>query len=188
MNFRQLLAKYVTGNITTDQLPDIAIKALEEKLNSPSLCILAGLHKSEIPSQVDHYFKYALEELNIPLPDKRQAALEYSFALVDEIVDGKKEMIEAVNEIFHRALDRYDFDSENIRYRYDSIGFETAYGLFVTYNDLRDADRPWQAGKTNEELMIEVKEQLLQELIKWKNKNLAINQKKKHNDADTNIY
>ncbi len=111
-----------------------------------------------------------LEELNIALPDKRQAALIYSLALVDEIVDGKKEIIKAVNEIFHKALDRYDFDSENIRYRFDSIGFEVAYSLFATYEDLRDDDHPWQTAKTNEQLMREVKNQLLEELIKWKDK------------------
>ena len=80
LNFRQQIAKYVTGNLTTDQLPDIGVTGLEEGLDIPSLCILAGLSKNESPFQIDHYFKLTLEELNIKLPDKRQAAIEYAMA------------------------------------------------------------------------------------------------------------
>lgn len=90
MNFRQQIAKYVTGNLTTDQLPDIGVKGLEEGLDTPSLCILAGLDKHESPFQIEHYFKMTLDELKIVLPDKRQAAIEYAFAIVDEILEGKK--------------------------------------------------------------------------------------------------
>jgi hypothetical protein len=48
MNFRQI-AKYVTGYLTTNQLPDIGVTGLEEGLDTPSLCILAGLSKNEFP-------------------------------------------------------------------------------------------------------------------------------------------
>ena len=85
MNFKQLLAKYVTGNITTEQLPELAVVALEEGLQSPSLNILVGLSKHESPYLMDHYFKLTLEELNIILPDKRKAAIEYALTIVDEI-------------------------------------------------------------------------------------------------------
>ena len=170
MNFRQQIAKYVTGNLTTDQLPDIGVKGLEEGLDTPSLCILAGLSKNENPFQIEHYFKQTLEELNIALPDKRQAALDYAFAILDEILEGKKEIIQGAKEIYCNAIDSYDFFSETKFFCYDSIGFEAVYGLFVTYNDLSNANRPWQKYKTNEQLMSEVKEELWDELRKWKDK------------------
>ncbi len=129
MNFRQQIAKYVTGNLTTEQLPDIGVSGLEEGLDTPSLCILAGLRKTESPFQIDHYFKLTLEELNIKFPDKRQAAIEYALAIVDEILDGKKDVIIGTREIIYKAIDSYDFFSETKQYCYDSIGFETAYGL-----------------------------------------------------------
>jgi len=47
MTFRQQISKYVTGNLTTEQLPDIAVTGLEEGLDTPSLCILAGLSKKK---------------------------------------------------------------------------------------------------------------------------------------------
>lgn len=173
MNFRQQIAKYVTGNLTTDQLPDIGVKGLEEGFDTPSLCILAGLNKNESPSQIEHYFKMSLDELKIELPDKRQAAIEYAFAIVDEIIEGKKDVIEGTREIRYKAIDSYDFFSESKKYCYDSIGFESAYGLFDTYDELSNADRPWQKGKTNQQLMAETKVELFEELKKWKNKNGA---------------
>lgn len=158
----------MTGNLTTDQLPDIAVTGLEEGLDTPSLCILAGLSKNENPFQLDHYFKLTLEELNIKLPDKRQAAIEYAIAIVDEILDGKKDIIIGAREIRYKVIDSYDFFSESKQYCYDSIGFETAYGLSDTFDELSNADKPWQAEKTNEQLKNETKAELLEELKKWK--------------------
>jgi len=171
LNFRQQIARYVAGNLTTSQLPDIGVKGLEEGLDSPSLCILAGLNNNENPFQIEQYFKLTLEELKIELPDKRKAALEYASALIDEILEGHNEIIQGTKEIFHNAIDSYDFFSENKAFCYDSIGFEAVYGLFVTYNDLLEADYRWQIGKTNKQLMERVKGELWEELKKWREKN-----------------
>jgi hypothetical protein len=168
VTFKQQIAKYVTGNLTTDQLPDIGVIGLQEGLDTPSIRILAGLSKNENPFQIEQYFRQSLKELKIELPDKRQAALELALAIVDEILEGKKDIIEGTSEIKYKAIDSYDFHSENKQYCYDSIGFHTAYGLYDTYDELSTADRPWEVEKTNEQLMKEVKEQLLEELRKWK--------------------
>jgi hypothetical protein len=170
MDFKQQIAKYVSGNMTTSQLPDIGIAGLNEGLDSPSLCILAGLSENENPFQIDHYFKLALKELNINLPDRRQAAIEYAIALADEIIKGKKDPIDGTREIRYKAIECYDFFSESKQYCYDSIGFEKVYGLFVTLDELSNADRPWQNDKTNEQLMQETKIELLEELKRWRDK------------------
>jgi len=170
VNFRQEIAKYVTGNLTTNQLPDIGVKGLEEGLDTPSLCILAGLSKNDNPFQIENYFKLTLEELRIELPDRRQAALEYAFAILDEILEGKKDIILGTKEIYCDAIGSYNFFSETKDFCYDSIGFEVVYGLFDTYDDLSNADIPWQNDKTNEQLMVEVREELWGELKKWKEK------------------
>ncbi len=148
MNFKQLLAKYVIGNITTEQLPELAVVVLEDGLQSPSLCILAGLSKDESPSLIEHYFKLTLEELNIVLPNKREAAIEYALTIVDEILAGEKEIISGSRELVYKAIDAYDFYSESKQYSYDSIGFDKAYGLFDTFEELSIADKPWQKEKT----------------------------------------
>ena len=168
MNFKQQIAKYVTGNLRSDQLPNIGIAGLVWGLDSPSLCILAVLNKNDSPFEIDHYFKLTIEELNIKLPDLREAALEYALSTVDKIIDGKKEIISGTREIRYKAIDSYDFFDESIKYCYDSIGFEKAYGLFDTFEDLSNAKHRWQKGKTNEILMTETKTELLKELKKWR--------------------
>lgn len=160
----------MTGNLTTDQLPDIGVTGIEEGLDTPSLWILAGLSKNASPFQIDHYFKLTLEELNINLPNKRQAAIEYAMAIVDEILDGRKDVIIGTREIRHKAIDSYDFFSESKQYCYDSIGFETAYGLFDTFDEISNAGRPWHTEKTNEQLISETKTKLVEELKMWKDK------------------
>jgi hypothetical protein len=174
MNFRQLLAKYVTGNITSDQLPEIGEKGLEEGFDTPSLCILAGLNKNESPFQIEHYFRMTLDELKITLPDKRQAAIEYAFAIVDKIIEGKKDVIEGTREIRYNAIDSYDFFSESEKYCYDSIGFESVYNLIDMYDELSVADKHWQKEKTNQQLMTETKAELIEELKNWKTKKLYL--------------
>ena len=170
MNFRQQIAKYVTGNLTTDQLPEIGLAGLEEGLDTPSLCILAGLSKNESHFQIDHYFKLTLQELNIQLPDKRQAAIEYALAIVDEILENKKDVITGTSEIRYKAIDSYDFFSESKQYCYDSIGFETAYGLFDAIDELSCANTSWHTDKTNDHLIAETKAKLFEELKRWKDK------------------
>ena len=54
----------------------------------------------------------------------------------------------------------------------DNIGFEAVYGLYWTYDDLKNADGPWRIFKSNNQLMIEIKEKIIDELIKWRNKNV----------------
>jgi hypothetical protein len=99
LNFRQLLAKYVTGNLPPDNLPKLAVTAMEEGIDSPSLHILAGLEKAEDSLTFERYFFLALKELAIQLPDKRQAALIYALAIAEEIISGKKELIAGIAEI-----------------------------------------------------------------------------------------
>ena len=170
MNFKQQIAKFVTGNLTTSQLPEISVTALEEGVYSPSLCILAGLDNNENPFQIDHYFKLTLNELNITLPNKRQTAIEYALAIVDEILAGEKDIISGTKEIIDNAIGSYDFYSESKLHSYDSIYFEKAYGLFDTFEELSNADHAWQKDKTNEQLMEEIKSELREELKKWKDK------------------
>lgn len=170
MTFKQLLAKYVTGNLPTDQLPNIGITGIEEGLDSPSLLILAGLSKNESLYEIEHYFKRTIEELKIELPDKRKASIELASAIIDEIHAGEKDLIEGLREIRNQVLDSYDFYTESKNYCYDSIGFEKIYGLYDSFEDLSNADYSRQLHKSNKQLMAELKEELLTELKIWNEK------------------
>lgn len=170
MKFKQLISKYYFEPYPSDNLQDIALKGLEEGLDSPSLCILAGLEKNETPSVVDYYFKQMLIELNIQLSATRKEALKYAASIIDEMCIGNINVIEGTRDIIENVLHKYGFYEETKMYCFDSIGFETACGLFWDYDDLANADYEWQPSKTNKQLMIEVEKSLLDELKIWKTK------------------
>ena len=156
----------MTGKATTSQLPEIAIIGLEEGLDSPSLRILAGLNQNENPFQVEDYFSKTLQELNIQLPDKRQATIEFAVAIAEQTIAGKIDLILGTKQMIE-TIHTYDFFSDSKNYCYDSIGFENVYGVYYNYDDLVNADHPWQVNKTNDELIVEVKVELLEALRKW---------------------
>jgi hypothetical protein len=174
LNLKQIIAKYVTGSLPTEQIPQIGITALKEGFETPTLWILAGLDKNEDSYVMERYLKLALQELNITMPNKRHAALEYACAIADEIIDDQKDLITGVEELRNKAIDSFDFWSENINYVYDSISFEKVYGLYVDYDDLWDTHLPNIPFKSNNELMAETKVQLLEELKKWVEKTKLI--------------
>lgn len=140
MDFKKLLAKFVTNNLTSRELPEIAEIGIQQGLDAPSLRILAGLGNNEKVDEIDHYFEKALNELSIQLPEKREAALIYAAAIVDDILSGETDIIAGVGFIRLEAMDCYDFFSESVHHCYDSIGFDKIYGLYLQYNDVEDGD------------------------------------------------
>lgn len=123
MHFKQLIAKYILGNIPPSEVPEFAYAGMQEGYDSPSLHILAGLEGKVDPYETDKYFKLAVNELGLVIPDNRQAALQYASALAEQIINDKVEVCYGVHEIINTALGKYDFNSENKQYVYDSIFF-----------------------------------------------------------------
>jgi len=170
MYFKQLIAKYITGNIPPHEMPELAYSGMKEGYDSPSLHILAGLEDIEDSYETDKYFKLALNELGFTIPDSRQAALEYAVVLGEQIVNDKTDVYHGVKQIVNKALDTYNFYDESEQYLYDSILFNEVYSLYDTYDDLLVAEVDWVKGKSNEELMVEVKQELLEALKVWNDK------------------
>jgi hypothetical protein len=67
MKFREMVERYATGELRTDQLPVIAMQAIEEDYDSPSLCQLAVLENAD-PQRINTLFSRVLDELQICLP------------------------------------------------------------------------------------------------------------------------
>jgi hypothetical protein len=168
LTFEQNIARLVIGDISMRSMPDIALQALEQGLDTPSLRILAGLSDNENEFVIEGYVNETLQDLSIELPDTRQAAIQVGLAIADEIFKGKRKIFEGVQEIKWKSIDAYPFFEENKHYCYDSISFEKAYGLFVTIDDLRHTGTSqWQPGKTNQELEQELSQELFAELKEW---------------------
>lgn len=167
MNFKQLIGQYALGNLMAAHLIDVAYQGLLEGFESPSLIILAGIEKNGNPFEIEQYLKSALIELGINIPDRRTASLEYATIIAQDIIEGRKDIFKGVSEMIYKVLHRFGFIAETVYYLYDSINFEGIYGLYHTCDDLLCADHAWSAEKSNQELMEEVKEELLEALKQW---------------------
>ncbi|GAA4339975.1 hypothetical protein GCM10023149_51060 [Mucilaginibacter gynuensis] len=163
--FEQSVPQYVTGNLPADQLPAVAILGLQDGFDSSSLWILAGLGKNELTPDIEKYYYAALKELNIAVPDLRLATLQYALIIVRQIINGEKDIVDGIAEIHYKVLRRYDFWSEIKNYVYDSIYFNTLYGLLVTYEDLQYEHVEGVADKSEE--MNNVKAEMHSALIEW---------------------
>lgn len=170
LTFNQHIANYVTSNYTTSDLPKIGIAGLQLGLESVSLAILAGMSEKDNAFELEYYFKIALDDLNFELPEIRQAAIELALFYTDEILARRIDPVDGVNKIICKCLESYNFFDESKEYGMDSIDFETIYVLYWTYNDLIEANHSWDLTKTNDELIQETKENIIDELKIWKEK------------------
>ncbi|MCD8401348.1 hypothetical protein [Tenacibaculum finnmarkense] len=164
MNFNQYLGKYVCGNLSEMDYPELAVTGLLEGFDSKYLGILAAMNRTDEISELRKYLKWTIEELNIEIPTKREAALLYTSGIINEILEEKKEIIKGVSEIKNDALFSYDFFSESDKYCYDSIGFENIHGLFVEYYDSLDELN------VDKKHIEDTKNEILSELKKWKSR------------------
>jgi hypothetical protein len=167
VNFRQQISNYILGNLTTSDLPKVALIGLEDGLDSESLIILAGLGENNNAFEINSYFNKVIDELGIQIPDKKTAALEiiryYADLIKSKLIDPYLGVEKIVQEVFYKT----DFFDDSKEYVYDCIGFERIYGLYDTCCELEAADRPWDRNKTNQELIEGFKKELIIEIEKW---------------------
>lgn len=168
MNFQQALANYALGNVSHSKIPEIGINGLKEGLDSESLIILAGLSERDNSFEILHYFDKALQELNVKMPEKEDAVFVLMAYYLDAVLDGEIDPVEGVGKIYNDILLQTELFYESKFYVYDSINFHHIYGLYDSYLDLKEAKVPWRDGKTNEELMQDIKFKIIQELKIWK--------------------
>ncbi|WP_291634332.1 hypothetical protein [Clostridium sp.] len=123
------------GNLRTDELPDIALKALQEGYDTPSLRILAGLG-SDI-WEIKEYLKLTLKEMDIELPNKTYAWLMLIKYYIQQIIDKNVDPIEGVGKVIHDVLMKTDFcKGKDKKYAYNYIGFHKLFGLYYDYDDM----------------------------------------------------
>lgn len=168
LTFKQHIANYVTGNLSTSQLPSIGLAGLELGLESESLTILAGMNENDSAIEIERYFKKALVELQIPFPDRRAAAIQLIEYYADEIIMGTLKPADGLHKIIRNALGSYDFRSETKKYVMDSIGFEEIYPLYGTYDDLRGENHSRSQEKSNNALIKEVEEEIVSKIKDWR--------------------
>jgi hypothetical protein len=116
LTFQQSLPKLVTGEINLESMPAIALQALEQGLDTPSLRILAGLREDENEFVLRRYLEGTLRELSIELPNKRQATIQVALTIADDIFEERRPIVDGVEDI-RRTIDTYPFHLETIHRR-----------------------------------------------------------------------
>ncbi len=99
LQFVSALAKRGLGFDYRQDLIDWAFHALEDKLDSKSLRILAGLHENE-GAAVDEYLRSTLTELSIDEPDQETCLRTYVACLARNSIDGKTTLRGGCRELY----------------------------------------------------------------------------------------
>lgn len=129
------LSNYVLGNLRTNMLPNVAVNALMEDYDTPSLRILAGLGYNI--KEIEEYFKLALKELDILLPNENEAKIILIKYYIQQVLDMEIDSVNGIGKIIYEVLRKTNcFDGKNKRYVYDNIGFSKLYALYFAYDDM----------------------------------------------------
>jgi len=96
-------AKMVLGLLRSDELPGVAVQALEVGCNSPSLRILAGLTADQC-GDARRLFDRALSELNVALLSKRDAVKRLARGIAKKILLGTTGAYDGANQIWELTL------------------------------------------------------------------------------------
>ena len=96
-------AKVVLNLLLSTELPKVALDAMVDGCESPSLEILAGLTKAQSADARD-LFDRALVELRIPMPSKREAAQRLACEAGQSILDGAVTPYEGARSIWKLSV------------------------------------------------------------------------------------
>lgn len=110
MLFDEVLEQYALEKFMDSALPDAAVQALTEGLDSPSLRVLS-VSQGDYPLEIRKLFFQVLDELGMVLPGSHQAALSAARRIAKDIVSGRIEPEKGAHRIWwdiwedYRSLD-----------------------------------------------------------------------------------
>lgn len=101
-----LLATFFLRGGGSDEVSDAAVRAMEAGLDSPTLCILAGLSGWTSPSELESLLGRVLRELGLPMPDRTGLVRAMARPLAREFLAGRVSPDEFTDRLY--ALSRQD--------------------------------------------------------------------------------
>ena len=168
LEFFEKLAYYVVKGQPTSELPILALQGLEDGYESNTLILLSGMPSNESPFVIDEYFQKMLIELGLNFFDKQKAAFFLIQSAVKKIVAKQVDPFEGCKWIFDNLLSRVELSDQDQQFVYDSIGLGEIYGLYIAVEDILSSTMNWDKSKTNEQLIDELKLDMLEKLSNWK--------------------
>jgi len=106
VNLSRIAANYILGNLLTEDLPTLAIEALQAGYDSPSLRQLAASEGSQ-SDEIRKLFSKALEELKINAPSLTEAGLMLAQDIAKDIVMGRIAPYEGAKRIWWDVFTRF---------------------------------------------------------------------------------
>ncbi|HEV8112128.1 MAG TPA: hypothetical protein VGR31_05080 [Planctomycetota bacterium] len=140
MTFDQYLAAYALGKVRSSDLPDLGVQALTEGYDSVDLAVLAGsTSRSASPRELEELFFGGLRQLDKVIPSRAEAGRvlrDYYASLVATGAmsprTGGAELVKLIDELGG------EFPSQE--YVGDGLGLARIYGLYDSYDDVKDGD------------------------------------------------
>lgn len=154
MDFKEKIAAFTLEIFTCKDLADIAITGLEEGFDSEALRILAGGY-FENGIQLRQYLDVCMSELDMKLPENKEAVVVLARYYVREMIKGKSDPLGAFT-LIERLL------WQNSLY-YKDIGL---WDCYLIHLDIWDFD---PSGLSNQVHNGELTEKLKGQLIQWLN-------------------
>ena len=106
MELQKTVNMYVLGQLLADDLPTAAVQALEDGFDSPALCQLAGGGGGD-SQETRALFLKALDELKVPVPSPREAALSYAREVAGDVLNGAIAPYEGARKIWGEVYTRF---------------------------------------------------------------------------------
>jgi len=141
MTFKEKVARYIIGLYSYSHMPEIALTALEEGIESESLLILAGMNDKDPTYERQKYFDNGIEEINFTYPNKKEAGfilLKYNLEQMVKNPDSAFEIMQRIeNEIFLPIFHKEELQDEK-KYVGQELGMEHIYTWYRELQDFED--------------------------------------------------
>ena len=98
--FQEILFKKFTDTAILEDYVEWALSELEAGVDTPNLCILAGLTKPLYWWDLEHHFDKTLDELKVILPQREHFLLQCARKIAGEIVSGSIAPVAGCHKIY----------------------------------------------------------------------------------------
>jgi hypothetical protein len=122
---KAIFGKRALHHVFAEDYIDWAYEMLLQNYDSPSLRILAGLHRPSNLREIGSYFLDAIEELQIEIPEPKTAIWDYACDLAQKIVDGQFTNIRDLVGTLYQICRETDYDAN--------------YAIWADLDDLLDS-------------------------------------------------
>ena len=173
LTIEELLASYVLGKISLPALPSLAIEAIENKYESESMYIVAGMNSTDSYFELKEYFDRALDELQVNIRDKTLAAKLIVNYIVNEILERRSNCYGGVNIIintnFHYSCPQNISKDEY----YHKLGLLEIYEVWQQLNrEIKEIDYAKVKTKAYHNFIAKKDEELYQLVKRWSHERL----------------